>query len=120
MCAIERQWVLAPEFNLSTSLWPAGSPWSQRGRAAGSVDHVMANSGYHQQPGGHPAHALGSREATRPRDAHSAHQAPAFGQPGEGRQLMLDGRLVESAPERVNVHLLPDSGYLREVRVGLA
>jgi hypothetical protein len=54
-------------------------------------------------------------EVVRPFTVDAGRIAPAFEQPGQGIQFLLDGRHIPGAPSRIDVEWLVNNGYLRRL-----
>jgi len=88
-------------------LSPSGTSYAERAIPPFNLNPMSPNLGYHRY------------EVLRPFDAPTGYVSPAFGQPGMGLQVLVDGsRFSEAgANEFVNVKWLLDHGYIREVPV---
>jgi hypothetical protein len=89
-------------------LSPDGTSFAERAIPPSNLDPMAPNLGYHRY------------EVIRPFDAPTGYVSPAFGQPGQGLQIFIDGGRFggEVKPgEWVNVQWLMDHGYLREIGV---
>jgi hypothetical protein len=89
-------------------LSPDGTSFAERAIPPSNLDPMSPNLGYHRY------------EVLRDFDAPTGYVSEAFGQPGQGLQIFVDGTRFgdEVKPgEWVNVQWLVDHGYLREIGV---
>ncbi len=89
-------------------LAPDGTPFPERAMPPDSLDPTAeVDLNYHRY------------EVLKPFDVPTGYIAPAFGQPGGGLQMFVDGNKFPDAlpTDRVNVQWLLDHDYLKEVPV---